>query len=211
MIDGTVHVIDDDQGVRESLVMLLDAAGMSALAYTDAESFLGRISLTEPGCVIADVRMPGMNGLQLLRHLQDGNMDLPVVIITGHADVPMAVQALKEGAADFIEKPFDDDVFLRSVRCALDHSRKVHRERCRRADIHARFIALTPREREVMMLVVQGLPNKAAAVELGISVRTIEIHRARVMEKMAADSLSALVRMALDLNELGQGARPQPG
>jgi len=212
MTDGTIHVIDDDMGVRDSLIMLLDAAGMSAAAYADAESFLARVGnhRAEPGCIVADVRMPGMGGLRLLRHLQDKGFEMPVVVITGHADVPMAVQALKEGAADFIEKPFDDELFLRSVRSALDHGRRAYLERCRRADIQARFVTLTPREREVMMLVVQGLPNKAAAVELGISVRTVEIHRARVMEKMAADSLSALVRMALDLADMNAGLLPVP-
>ncbi|CAA7612672.1 response regulator transcription factor [Magnetospirillum sp. SS-4] len=212
MTDGTVYVIDDDMGVRDSLIMLLDAAGMSAVAHADAESFLARVEShrAEPGCIVADVRMPGMGGLRLLRHLQDKGFEMPVVVITGHADVPMAVQALKEGAADFIEKPFDDELFLRSVRCALDHGRRAYLERCRRADIQSRFVTLTPREREVMMLVVQGLPNKAAAVELGISVRTVEIHRARVMEKMAADSLSALVRMALDLADMNTGLLPVP-
>jgi two-component system response regulator FixJ len=202
MIDGVVHVVDDDQGVRDSLVMLLDSAGLTAHAYGDARTFLSTARLADAGCVVADVRMPGMSGLDLLRHLQDSNIDLPVVIITGHADVPMAVQALKEGACDFIEKPFDDESFLRSVNHALDHGRRAFIERCRRADIQTRVASLTPREREVMMLVVQGLPNKAAAVELGISVRTVEIHRARVMEKMAAESLSSLVRMVLDVDDL---------
>jgi two-component system response regulator FixJ len=198
-----VHVVDDDLGIRESLVLLLESAGIPARAHADAGQFLATLDPGQPGCVVADVRMPGVSGLDLQKHLKDSRIDLPVIIITGHGDVAMAVRALKEGAVDFIEKPFDEDVLLRSVGQALDTGTRAFRERQALADIQERVAGLTPREREVMDLVVQGLPNKAAAAELAISVRTVEIHRARVMEKMEAGSLSELVRMALRLEEVG--------
>lgn len=196
-----VHIVDDDPAVRDSLSMLLEAADLAPAAYPDAESFLTQAALGAPGCVVADVRMPGMSGLDLLRLLNQRRLDLPLIVISGHADVAMAVEALKEGAADFIEKPFDDETFLRSTRDALDRGERSFRQRCRRDEIETRFRALTPRENEVMDRVVRGMPNKAVAVDLSISVRTVEIHRARVMEKMGADSLSALVRMALSLED----------
>ncbi|CAA7615739.1 Transcriptional regulatory protein FixJ [Candidatus Terasakiella magnetica] len=198
---SVVHIVDDDEAIRGSLSMLLDAAGHETATYADAEIFLAQADLTGQGCVVADVRMPGMSGLELLRMLRSRDIDLPLIVITGHGDIAMAVSALKAGAADFIEKPFDDTLFLNSVNDALDRGRQTFRERRQRASIETRLATLTPREREVMALVVQGLPNKAAAVELAISVRTVEIHRARVMEKMAAESLSELVRMALILEE----------
>lgn len=196
-----VHIVDDDGAIRDALVLLLVAAGHPALAHAGASDFLAAFDPAQQGVVVADVRMPGMSGLELQRHLKANRVDLPVIIITGHGDVAMAVQALKEGAIDFIEKPFDEDVLLASVARALDKGARAYRERQQLADIKARAASLTPREREVMDLVVQGLPNKAVAVELSISARTVEIHRARVMEKMAANSLSDLVRMALRLEE----------
>lgn len=196
-----VHVVDDDGAIRDALVLLLEAAGHPARAHADATQFLAALDPAQPGCVVSDVRMPGMSGLELQRHLRQARIDLPVIIITGHGDVGMAVQALKEGAADFIEKPFDEDVLLLSVSHALDKGARAFRQQRQLADIKARAEGLTPREGEVMDLVVQGLPNKAVAVELSISARTVEIHRARVMEKMAANSLSDLVRMALRLEE----------
>ncbi|MEW5728568.1 MAG: response regulator FixJ [Pseudomonadota bacterium] len=202
MSETIVHVVDDEAAIRESLVMLLESSGHAARAHSDAAGFLAALDPDQPGCVVADVRMPGMSGLELQAHLKASRIDLPVIIITGHGDVAMAVQALKDGASDFIEKPFDEDVLLRAVGHALDKGHRAFRERQALADIEARAAELTPREREVMDLVVQGLPNKAVAAELNISVRTVEIHRARVMEKMAAKSLSELVRMALRLEEV---------
>jgi len=193
-----VHIVDDDPAIRDSLAMLVESAGLAAIAYPDAETFLAA-EIGAPGCVVADVRMPGMSGIDLLRVMRARGIDLPLIVISGHADVAMAVQALKEGACDFFEKPFDDDVFLRSTQEALENGQRAFTVRRRRAEIEARARALTPREWEVMARVVRGLPNKAVAAELGISVRTVEIHRARVMEKMSAESLSALVRMALEL------------
>jgi two-component system response regulator FixJ len=194
-----VHVIDDDLAIRDALVLLLEAQGRTARAFPDAASFLADLDPSLPGCVVADVRMPGLGGLELQRHMKKSGIDLPVIIITGHGDVAMAVQALKEGAVDFIEKPFDEDVLARSIDDALDRGERVFHERQATADIRARAAELTPREREVMELVVQGRPNKAIAAALNISVRTVEIHRGRVMEKMQAGSLSELVRMALRL------------
>jgi two-component system response regulator FixJ len=194
-----VHVIDDDLAIRDALVLLLEAQGRTARAFPDAASFLADLDPSLPGCVVADVRMPGLSGLELQRHMKKSGIDLPVIIITGHGDVAMAVQALKEGAVDFIEKPFDEDVLARSIDDALDRGERVFRERQATADIRTRAAELTPREREVMELVVQGRPNKAIAAALNISVRTVEIHRGRVMEKMQAGSLSELVRMALRL------------
>ncbi len=202
MIPGLVHIIDDDLAVRQSLALLLDAADLSARAYPDAESFLAAADAADlPGCVVADMRMPGMSGLDLLAAIRDRRLDLPLIVITGHADVAMAVLALKSGAADFIEKPFDEEVFLGSVRQALVQGQRAFHERREAAAIAARAAGLTPREREVMALVVRGLPNKMVAAELAISVRTVEIHRARVMEKMGADSLSGLVRTVLQLDD----------
>jgi two-component system response regulator FixJ len=205
LVAPVVHVVDDDPAVRDALRMLLDAAGHAVKAYPDAESFVAEgMTMPGAGCVVADVRMPGMSGLDLLRILQDRGIELPLIVITGHADVSMAVQALKEGASDFIEKPFDDSIFLSAVTKALARCERALAERRRLDGIEERANSLTPREYEVMILIAQGLSNKAAAAELGISVRTVEIHRARVMEKMAADSLSALVRMVLELEESGR-------
>lgn len=196
-----VHVVDDDEAIRESLALLLESSGQPARTYCNAETFLAALDPAAPGCVVTDVRMGSMSGLELQRVLRDRGIGLPVIIITGHGEVAMAVQALKDGAVDFIEKPFDEDVFLASVRSALDHGRQAFDERRQTADLQARAATMTAREREVMDLVVRGLANKSVAIELAISVRTVEIHRARVMEKMAVKSLSELVRAALRLEE----------
>lgn len=201
MTKAVVHIVDDESAIRESLVMLLESSGHGAAAHADAAAFLDALDPDQPGCVVADLRMPGMSGLELQQYLKQSRIDLPVIIITGHGDVAIAVRALKQGASDFIEKPFDEDVLLRAVDDALDKGTLAFRERQALADIESRVAELTPREREVMDLVVQGMPNKAVAADLAISVRTVEIHRARVMEKMAAKSLSELVRMALRLEE----------
>lgn len=200
----TVHIIDDDAAIRDALALLLEANGYRVKTHDSAVAALPELEEgREPGCVVADVRMPGMSGLDLQRELNAKAIALPVIIITGHGDVTMAVQALKAGASDFIEKPFDEDVLLQAIAQALDHGARFFRERREVEMLKARLAELTPREREVMDLVVQGSPNKAVAGVLGISVRTVEIHRARVMEKMAANNLSELVRMALRLEDGG--------
>jgi two-component system, LuxR family, response regulator FixJ len=195
--DADVHVIDDDEAVRESIDFLLRSAGLSVRTYDSAASFLDAVPKVTAGCIITDVRMPGLSGIDLLRRLQEMQIGLPVIVITGHGDVPLAVEAMKRGAIDFLEKPFDDDVLLTSVRSALNRSEESAAIESERADIRARIAALTQRERDVLEGLVAGHPNKIIAFKLEISPRTVEIYRANLMTKMKAGSLSELVRMAL--------------
>jgi two-component system response regulator FixJ len=195
--DPDVHVIDDDEAVRESIDFLLRSAGLSVRTYDSATSFLNAAPKIGAGCVITDVRMPGLTGIDLLRRLQEMQIGLPVIVITGHGDVPLAVEAMKSGAVDFLEKPFDDDVLLASVRAALNRSEESAAVEAERAEIRARIGALTQRERDVLEGLVAGHPNKIIAFKLEISPRTVEIYRANLMTKMKAGSLSELVRMTL--------------
>lgn len=195
--DAAVHVIDDDEAVRHSLDFLFGSAGLAVRTYDSAESFLAVAAELRSGCVLTDVRMPGMDGLALQRRLRELGVRLPVIVMTGHGDVPIAVQALKAGAADFIEKPFDDEVLLTAVRAALEADRRAREREAEIEEIATRLASLTPRERQVLERLVAGQPNKTIAFDLGTSPRTVEVHRARVMEKMGARSLSELVRMAL--------------
>jgi two-component system response regulator FixJ len=190
--DQVVHVVDDDVAVRQSLAFLLGSAGLSVRLYDSALSFLAALPGLANGCVVTDIRMPEMDGLEMQRHLRSRGVELPVIVITGHADVPLAVEAMKAGAIDFIEKPFDDEVIIETVRRALELRPAANPE------IAQRLASLTPREREVLDGLVAGRANKVIAFDLDISPRTVEIHRARVMEKMQARSLSQLVRMALE-------------
>ncbi len=199
-----VHVVDDDQAVRESLEFLLHSAGLGARTYASAREFLAAADVSRAGCVLTDIRMPDIDGLTLQRRLAELGSRLPVIVMTGHGDVPLAVQALKTGAADFLEKPFDEDRLLKTVREALDASLIAHREAEAQATIRARLDSLTKREREVLDKLVEGLPNKTIAFDLGTSPRTVEVQRARVMEKMDARSLPDLVRMVL---AMGQSSR----
>jgi two-component system, LuxR family, response regulator FixJ len=192
-----VHVIDDDDSARESLTFLLTTADLRVRAYDSGKAFLGAISGIEAGCVITDVWMPEIDGLELVRSLKRLNVDLPVIVITGHGDVPLAVEAMKAGAVDFIEKPYDGEILLAAVRSALSAQRTDAKRDSERAEIQERLAALSPRERQVLDGLIAGQPNKAIAHELGISARTVEIYRANVMAKMQATSLSQLVRMAL--------------
>jgi two-component system response regulator FixJ len=196
---GTVHVVDDDEAVRQSLEFLLDSAGIPVRAYDSAAAFLRVAGTLRDGCVLTDVRMPEIDGLALQRALLDQGIRLPVIVMTGHGDVPVAVQALKAGAADFIEKPFDDEALLAAVRAALEAGRRLRVREAEVEGIAGRLAGLTPRERQVLDRLVAGMPNKTIAHELGASPRTVEVHRARVMEKMGARSLSELVRMALSV------------
>ncbi len=195
--DAIVHVIDDDEAVRQSLSLLLRTAGVTARTYESASAFLNALPTIEAGCVITDVRMPGISGIELLRRLGEMQVKLPVIVITGHGDVPLAVEAMKNGAVDFLEKPFEDEHLIGSVRAALDRLQQNALRDAKQADVEARLATLTNREREVLEGVVAGKPNKAIAFDLAISPRTVEIYRANVMTKMAAASLSELVRMAL--------------
>jgi two-component system response regulator FixJ len=192
-----VHIVDDDEAVRDSLEILLEAAGFQIFAYPSGDAFLEKMPATPEGCLLIDVRMPGRGGLDVQEELRARNIMLPVIIITGHGDVPLAVRAMKGGAVDFVEKPFSDDLIIGSVRRALDISASLRRHDAAAAGIAARLALLTQRERQVLEKLVVGQPNKVIAYELSISPRTVEIHRARVMEKMQARSLSELVRMAL--------------
>ena len=192
-----VHVIDDDEAMRESLAFLFSTAQLPACTYESATAFLKRLPAPGTGCVITDLRMPELSGVDLLRRLNSLGAGLPVIVITGHGDVPMAVEAMKLGAVDFLEKPFDDDVLLAAVRAALNQQERDSRRDAEKADIMVRLAELSPRERQVLEGLVAGLPNKTIAYDHGISPRTVEIYRANLMTKMRAASLSDLVRMAL--------------
>lgn len=195
--EGTVFVVDDDAAVRDSLQTLLGSAELTVEVYGSGEEFLDAYAPSRKGCLLLDVRMPGLSGLEIQQRLADQRSTLPVIIITGHGDIPTAVKAMKAGAVDFIEKPFRAELILDSVRRALDLGEQIRRTRLSAEDTVARIAKLTPREREVLGHLVLGRSNKIIAFELGISPRTVEVFRARVMEKMQAESLPHLVRMAL--------------
>ncbi|MFE1600960.1 response regulator FixJ [Methylobacterium sp. ID0610] len=194
--DAVVHVVDDDLAVRQSLAFLLAADGLPVRLHESASAFLDAAAEVT-GCIVTDVRMPGIDGIELLRRLRQRGNPPPVIVMTGHADVPLAVAAMKEGAVDFIEKPFDDEVFLAAVRAALECSRRSAGQDEAAAAIRRRIASLSDRERQVLDELVAGKANKVIGQDLGISHRTVEIYRANVMSKMQAGSLSELVRMAL--------------
>nr|WP_294504078.1 response regulator FixJ [uncultured Rhodopila sp.] len=194
--DAVVHLIDDDDGVRRAVAFLLTTSGYAVRVYESAAAFLEALPTVQPGCIVTDVRMPEMDGLELQRQLTQRGIGLPVIVVTGHGDVPLAVEAMKAGAIDFIEKPFNDEKLLSAIRIAIDrHSRDASRED-EIAAIRAKIDALSPREREVLDGLVAGLPNKTIAYDLKISARTVEVHRANLMARMGAGSLAELVRMA---------------
>ena len=197
----TVFIVDDDEAVRSSLRMLIRSVGLQARAFGLATEFLETYDPDLPGCVVLDVRMPGMSGLEMQQELNRRGATIPVVFITGHGDVPMAVEAMQHGAFDFLQKPFRDQDLLDRVQRALERDAQTRAAFTARATIRERIQSLTPRELEVMRLVTMGKANKVIGAELGVSQRTVEIHRAHVMEKMQANSLAALVRMALDAAE----------
>ncbi len=202
--DPIIFVVDDDEAVRLSTEMLIRSMGLRVETFDSATEFLEDFDPQQPGCVILDIRMPGMSGLELQDHLNEMKASIPIIFVTGHGDVPMAVTAMKAGAIDFIQKPFRDQELIDRVHAALDEDREQRQEAAAQGEINERIKTLTSREFEVMGLVVEGKPNKAIAFDLGLSPRTVEIHRARVMQKMAAGSLADLVRMALRV-------RPGPG
>jgi two-component system, LuxR family, response regulator FixJ len=194
--DAVVHLIDDDDGVRQAVAFLLTTSGFAVRVYESAPAFLGALPTVQPGCIVTDVRMPEMDGLELQRQLKLRGVGLPVIVITGHGDVPLAVEAMKAGAVDFIEKPFNDEKLLSAIRVAIDrHGRDSHHDD-EIATIRSKLDALSPREREVLDGLVAGLPNKTIAYDLKISARTVEVHRANLMARMGAGSLADLVRMA---------------
>lgn len=197
MSEQVVHVVDDDAAVRDSLQFMLEAADLRVRPYESATALLDRLTELELGCIVTDVRMPGMTGLELIAQLKARGATQPVVVLTGHADVALAVEAMKAGVVDFIEKPFDEAALLRAVRQALRLGEDVASRSAERAEVEARIARLTPREQDVFEALAAGESNKSAAIKLGISPRTVEIYRANVMEKMQAATLSDLVRMAL--------------
>jgi len=197
----TLCIIDDDEAIRESLRLLLFANGFNSVAYESADEFLAEKKLPPFDCLLLDIRMPGTDGLELFRILQRRHLPWPVIFITGHGDIPLAVSAIKQGAFDFLTKPFQEGELVRTVKAALESYRASREQLLELQELQARVDACTPRERDVMKLLARGLPNKGIADALGISPRTVEIHRAHLMEKMQADSLPALVRMITLLEE----------
>jgi two-component system response regulator FixJ len=199
MTDAVVHVVDDDESARESLAFLLESADFQVVTYDSAPAFLAALPDARPGCVITDVRMPQMSGQELVARLAALNTRMPVIMITGHGDIPMAVEAMRSGVVDFIEKPFSESRILDALRRALNAMVEAPAISSDQADILQRLDTLSERERQVLDGVVAGHPNKVIARELGISPRTVEIYRAKLMTKMHADNLAALVRMTLSV------------
>lgn len=200
----TVFVVDDDEEVRSALKLLLESVGLPVICYASAHEYLERFNEKLPGCLVVDIRMPGMSGLDMQEKLSERPIHPPVIIITGHGDVPMAVRAVQAGAVDFIEKPFRDQLLLDSVHRAIEKDAERRGEASRKSEIREHLSQLTPREREVLDLVIGGMRNKNISEQLGITISTVEAHRSRVMEKMQAESLSHLMRMMLTL-ELDYG------
>jgi two-component system response regulator FixJ len=195
--NGVVHIVDDDDAVRQSLAFMLSAAGLPVRLYDSASSFLAGLSAPQSGCLITDIRMPGMSGIELLKTLREKSFSMPAIVITGHGDVPLAVEAMKAGAVDFIEKPFEEEAILTAVRRALEHGLDENGDG---NVVAAKLATLSERERQVLEGLVAGHPNKTIAYGLGISPRTVEVYRANLMAKMQAKSLSELIRMAILAN-----------
>jgi two-component system response regulator FixJ len=199
----TVFIVDDDEPVRDSLKMLMRSVGLSAETFAGAAEFLEAYDPDRPGCLVLDIRMPGMSGMELQDKLNEIHAILPIIFITGHGDVPMAVKAIQYGAADFIQKPFRDQDLLDRINKAIEQDASNRSQLLETRDIEERLSNLTPREKEVLELIVDGRPNKVIAADLEVSQRTVEIHRARVMDKMRASSLAHLVRMVMRLRNPG--------
>jgi FixJ family two-component response regulator len=202
---AAVIVVDDDDAVRNSLRLLLKSVGLPTLTHTSAQEYLDAWDPAQPGCLVLDVRMPGMSGLELQEELNRRGAIVPVIFISGHGDIPMAVDAIQHGAFDFLQKPFRDQDLIDRVQRALAIDHANRETLAQRDTVRQRYESLTPREQEVIALVTQGKANKVMAGDLGVSQRTVEIHRARVMEKMGAQSLAQLVRMVIDLGLSGTG------
>lgn len=193
----TVFIVDDDTNIRNATAALIQSVGLPLVAFSTSQEFLEKYDPRQPGCLILDVRMPGMSGLELQQRLNDLGRPLAIIMITGHADVPMTVRGIKAGAVDFLEKPFNDQVLLERVQLALELNRKHRQQQVERDAVAERLAELTPRERQVLDLIVSGETNKAIALQLKISRKTLDIHRANVMRKMKAESIAQLVHMAL--------------
>lgn len=203
MTNPIVHIIDDDMSVRKSLRWLIESVDLEVGCYESANTFLDAFQSGRPGCLILDVRMPGLSGLDLQESMATKNMTIPIIIVTGHADVPMAIRAMKNGAFDFIEKPYNDQYLLDRVQEAIRQSTATHTEDILQQDAQEKIDSLTPREKEVMNMVAEGLSNKKIASRLQLSVKTVETHRANVMFKMKADSLPALIKLVMKASNQG--------
>ncbi len=197
--DALVFIVDDDEAVRQSTAWLIESIGLNVRTFISADEFLENYR-NESGCIVMDVRMPGMSGLEAQEEMQQRGINLPLIFITGHGDVPMAVRALKRGAFDFIEKPFNDQLLLDAVQRGLKQNSEVRESQLQNESIDRRIASLTPREHEVMLRVTEGKPNKVIAHELNVSIKTVEVHRARMMEKMEASSVAELVKVTIQAN-----------
>ncbi|MEP1216586.1 MAG: response regulator FixJ [Marinobacter sp.] len=198
----TVYVVEDDEAVRDSLELLLKSDGKPVSTYENANAFLKEYSEKMAGCIVLDIRMPGMDGMELQKKLNEKHSILPIIFVTGHGDVPMAVDAMKEGAVDFIQKPYREEALLQKIEAALEQDRDQRKTLGEKQEILRRVKSLTPREHEIMDRMIAGQANKVIAIELEISQRTVEIHRSRVMHKMGTHSLAHLVRMVLSVKDL---------
>lgn len=199
--ESKVFIVEDDDAVRDSLQMILESVGYATQTFASALEFLDRYDNDLSGCIVLDIRMPGMNGMELQRKLNERNSILPIIFVTGHGDVPMAVEAMQQGAVDFVQKPYREQELLEKVERALALEKESRESLQQRMTIVERMNSLTPREREVLKLMVEGRANKVIAIDLDISQRTVEIHRARVMDKLCARSLAHLVRMVMAADE----------
>ena len=206
--EPVIFVIDDDDAVRQSLEFLLRTAQMNVRSFKSAKAFLEVLPEISSGCIITDVRMPDISGIDLLRKVKERNLDIPVIVVTGHGDIALAVEAMKIGAVDFLEKPFDDDQLIAAVRATLSKTADTAARNAELAQVHEKLAALSNREREVLDGLVAGKANKVIAFDLGISPRTVEIYRANLMTKMEANSLSDLVRMAMTAGILEDPGKP---